>query len=67
MTLSIESETINQAEWDARKRRIAELEAALDEIRNAGYALSRGRNGLAATMCVPIGAWSNAMRILNNT
>ena len=47
--------------------RIAELERALDEIRNAGYALSRSPSGQAATMCVPIAAWKNAMRILIKT
>lgn len=40
------------------RERIAELEAALDEIQGAAFALS------AITMGVPIGAWENAMRAL---
>lgn len=42
--------------------RIAELEAAIEEIYGAGYAMSRGVNGGVTTMCVPIGAWNNAAR-----
>jgi len=47
-----------------REARIAELEAALDEIRGAAFPLSTARNGLHETMCVPIGAWDNAMRAI---
>ena len=45
--------------------RIDALEAALDEIHGAAYAMSRGINGGVTTMCVPIGAWDNAMKARN--
>lgn len=44
--------------------RMAALEAALDEIQGAAFAMSRAANGSVQTMCVPIGAWENAMRLL---
>ena len=44
--------------------RIAELEAALDEINGASFPMSKARDGSVQTMCVPIGAWENAMRFL---
>ncbi len=44
------------------RERIAKLEAALDEIRGASFEMSRAANGTVQTMCVPIGAWDNAMR-----
>ena len=46
------------------RARIAELEAALDELRGHAYPMSRGANGGVTTMCVPIGAWENAMRFI---
>lgn len=49
----------------SQTHRIAELEAALDEIHGAGYAMSRGINGGVSTMCVPIDAWDNAMQARN--
>lgn len=36
--------------------RIAELESALDEITTSAYPI-------AGAMCVPVGAWENAMRL----
>lgn len=39
-----------------RDDRITDLEAALDEITTAAYPV-------AGAMCVPIGAWENAMLI----
>jgi DNA-binding IclR family transcriptional regulator len=47
---------------DDARARIAELEAALDEIHGAGYAMFRGANGGVTRMCVPIDAWGNAMK-----
>jgi hypothetical protein len=43
---------------DRLKARIAELEAALDEILGASFEISK------QTIGVPIGAWENAMRFL---
>ena len=45
-------------------KRIADLEAALDEIRGAAFEMSRSAQGTVQTMCVPIGAWENAMRFI---
>ena len=53
------------AEIKRTEQRIAELESALDEIRGVAYAMSRGINGGVTTMCVPIGAWDNAMKARN--
>ncbi len=49
---------------DRLEARIAELEEALDEIQSAAFPLSTARNGNVETMCVPIGAWDNAMRFI---
>lgn len=46
------------AEAADRIERIAELEAALDELHGASYRLDSG------TMAVPLGAWDNAMRVI---
>lgn len=53
-----------QREVEASHKRIAELEAALDEIRGAAFEMSRVATGTVQIMCVPIGAWQNAMRFI---
>lgn len=45
----------------AAAARIAELEAALDEINAASFREDRTREN---TVMVPIGAWDNAMRVI---
>lgn len=54
----------DSVELVAALRRIAELEGALDEINGAAFPMSKAVNGSVQTMCVPIGAWENAMRFL---
>ena len=54
----------DSVELVAALRRIAELEAALDEIYGAAFPMSKAANGRVETMCVPTGAWENAMRFL---
>ena len=52
------------AALEANEKRIAELEMALDEITGASYPIMTNATGMPpSAMCVPIGAWENALRI----